>query len=95
MVMGRDSRSEGCGFESWHHILDGFFSHILVVKLYCLFEKTENKRKRGMGWPIFKIIALAKTHNSFNLIIHQLHVQGFIVPSSSFTKAHNKGKILR
>ena len=21
--------------------------------MYCLFEKTENKRKRGRGWPIF------------------------------------------
>ena len=33
MVMGRDSRSEGCGFESRHHILDGHFSHIFVVKI--------------------------------------------------------------
>ena len=37
MVMGRDSRYEGRGFESRHHIL----------------EKTENKRKRGRGWPVF------------------------------------------
>ena len=47
VVMGRDSRPEGRGFESWHRILDGHFSHIFVVKLYCLFEKTENKQKRG------------------------------------------------
>ena len=53
MVMGRDSRPEGRGFESWHRILDGHFSHIFVVKLYCLFEKTENKQKRGRGWSIF------------------------------------------
>ena len=32
MVMGRDSRFEGCGFESRHRILDGYFSHIFVVK---------------------------------------------------------------
>ena len=44
MVMGRDSRS---GFESRHCILDGHFSHTFVVKLYWLFEKSENKRKRG------------------------------------------------
>ena len=37
VVMGGDSRSEGCGFESRHHIQ--------VVKLYCLFEKGENKQK--------------------------------------------------
>ena len=53
VVMGRDSRPEGRGFESWHRILDGHFSHIFVVKLYCLFEKTENKQKRGRGWSIF------------------------------------------
>ena len=29
MVVGRDSRSKGCGFESWHRILDGhFFTYI-------------------------------------------------------------------
>ena len=33
MVMGRDSRSKGRGFESRHRILDGHFSHIVVVKI--------------------------------------------------------------
>ena len=33
VVMGRDSRSEGRGFESRHRILDGHFSHIFVVKI--------------------------------------------------------------
>ena len=33
VVMGRDSHSEGCGFKSRHHILDGHFSHIFVVKI--------------------------------------------------------------
>ena len=23
------------------------------IDLYCLFEKTENKPKRGQGWPSF------------------------------------------
>ena len=31
-----------------------FFHIDLLHKLYCLFEKTENKQKRGWGWPIFK-----------------------------------------
>ena len=53
MVMGDDSCLKGRGFESRHRILDGHFSHIFVVKLYCLFEKTENKQKRGRGWPNF------------------------------------------
>ena len=25
----------------------------LLYKLYCLFEKTKNRRKRGRGWSIF------------------------------------------
>ena len=55
MVMGGDSRSEGRGFKSWYHILDGhFFTYICFKKLQCLFENTENKRKRGRGWPFFK-----------------------------------------
>ena len=33
MVMGRDSHSKGRGFESRHHILDGHFSHIFVVRI--------------------------------------------------------------
>ena len=30
-----------------------FFHIVLLWRLYCLFEKTENKWKRGQGWPIF------------------------------------------
>ena len=36
MVMGRDSRSKGRGFESWHCILDGHFSRIFVVKIVMM-----------------------------------------------------------
>ena len=57
VVIGRDSRSEGRGFESRQHILNGHFSHIFVVKIEMIFfEKTENKRKRGRDCPIFKKI---------------------------------------
>ena len=31
--MGGDSCSEGHGFESLHHILEGHFSNIFVVKI--------------------------------------------------------------
>ena len=37
VVMGRDSRSEGCGFESRHYILDGHFSQLFVVKIVKMF----------------------------------------------------------
>ena len=33
VVMGGDSFSAGCGFESLPLILDGHFSHIFVVKI--------------------------------------------------------------
>ena len=33
------------------------FPHIFVEKIVNMFfEKTENKRKRGQGWPIFEIL---------------------------------------
>ena len=45
MVMVGDSCSECCGFESRHCILDGYFSHIFVIKIVMMFfEKTENKQ---------------------------------------------------
>ena len=53
VVMGDDSCSRGRGFESERRILDGHFLHCFVIKLYCLFEKTKNVRKRGRGWAIF------------------------------------------
>ena len=37
MVMGGDSCSKGRGFESRHHILEGYFSHIFAVKLVMIF----------------------------------------------------------
>ena len=33
VVMGRDSRSKGRGFESQHRILDGHFSQTFVLKI--------------------------------------------------------------
>ena len=47
VVMGGDSCSKGSnpGAVYW---MDLTFFHIdLLKKMYCLFEKTENKRKRG------------------------------------------------
>ena len=37
VVMGGDSCSKGCGFKSWHCILDGHYSHIFVVKIEMMF----------------------------------------------------------
>ena len=45
MIVGGDSRFEGCGFESQDRILDGHFSHIFVVKI-VMFEKTKINDKR-------------------------------------------------
>ena len=30
-----------------------FFHFDSLLKLYCLFKMTDNKRLRGRGWPIF------------------------------------------
>ena len=59
MVMGRDSCSKGCGFESRLHILDGHFSHIFVVKIcnVCLKRPKINKKEAGVG-PFKKEIKL-------------------------------------
>ena len=51
--MGGDSRSEGRGFES--PIL---YTGWTFFTLICLFENTENKRKRGRGWPFKKTSGL-------------------------------------
>ena len=53
VVMGGDSCSKGCEFESQHSILDEHFSHLIVVKIVMCVRRDENKRKRGRGWPIF------------------------------------------
>ena len=54
MVMGGDSCYEGCGFKSQQCILDGHFSHLFVVKLYSLFEKTKINKKRPRMAHFFK-----------------------------------------
>ena len=43
MVMGGDSCYEGRGFESQHHILDGHFSNLFVVRIVMFARKDENK----------------------------------------------------
>ena len=49
--MGRDSRSEGCGFESRHHMLDGhFFTHICWKNCnVCLKRSKINKKRPGLA----------------------------------------------
>ena len=37
VVMGGDSRSEGCGLESQHRILDGHFSTLIFSKIVLTF----------------------------------------------------------
>ena len=51
MVMGGDSHSKGRGFESRHHILDGHFSHIFLVKKFnvCLKSPNINEKEAGVG----------------------------------------------
>ena len=62
VVMGGDSHSEGHGFESQCHILDGHFFTLICCKIpLMLVWKRLKKRKRGRGWPILKE---SKPHSS-------------------------------
>ena len=61
--MWRESCSKGHGLESRHHILDGHFSHIFVVKIcnVCLKRPKINEKEAGVG-PFFKNICLWLKH---------------------------------
>ena len=52
MVMGRDSHSDGCGFESRHHMLDGHFFTYSCCKNcndVCLKRPKINEKGAGVG----------------------------------------------
>ena len=55
MVMGRDSRSEGCGIESQHSILDGhFFTYICCKNCNDVsFKRPKIKEKEAGVGPFF------------------------------------------
>ena len=75
VVMGGDSCSIGCEFESWHCILDGnFFTFICCNCNVCL--KRRKEMKRGRGWPIFekniffsKLIHFTAFNTSYNFSV--------------------------
>ena len=54
MVMGRDSRSEGRGFDSWYRILDGHFFTYICCKncIVCLKRPKINEEEAVVG-PFF------------------------------------------
>ena len=51
VVMGGDSCSERCGFESQLHILDVHISHIFVANIVMFVCKDENKWKEATDGP--------------------------------------------
>ena len=53
MVTGKDSQSEGRGFESRQRKLDGDFSHKIVVKIVIMLARPKiNEKEAGVG-PFF------------------------------------------
>ena len=56
MVMGDDSYSRGCGFESRCRILDGHFFTFICCKncIVCLKRPKINKKEAGVG-PFLKL----------------------------------------
>ena len=60
VVMGRDSRSEGCGFESQHRIREGhFFTYICCKNCNVCLKRPKINAKRGRDWPTFCRAAVA------------------------------------
>ena len=51
VMMGRDSRSEGCGFKTQHCILDGHFFTFIGCKNFnvCLKSPKINKKRPGLA----------------------------------------------
>ena len=74
MVMGRDSHSEGCGFESRYRKLDGhFFTYIFRKNCndVCLKRSKMNEKEAGVG-PFFKKrLAICTSTNHLAQISHQ------------------------
>ena len=61
MVMGRDSRSKGRGFESQHRILDGhFFTYICCENCSVCLKRPKNKQKEAGVGPFLKILKWGK-----------------------------------
>ena len=58
MVMGGGSCSECCGFKSWHHILDGHFSHVFVLKIVIVLLVLASIKLISIFISIQKIIKL-------------------------------------
>ena len=62
MVIGDDSCTEGHGFESWRHILDGhlnIFSHCKNC-IVCLKRPKINEKDAGVGPFFYKNPSTAK-----------------------------------
>ena len=56
VVMGADLCSKGREFESRHHILDGHFLHLFVVKIVMCFLKTKINEKEAKVGPFKKTL---------------------------------------
>ena len=58
VVMGRDSHSEGLGFATQHHILDGNFFTFICRKKFTIFVFLKrpkiNEKEAGVGQFFFK-----------------------------------------
>ena len=63
VVKGRDSRSEGCGFESRHRILDGHFFTYICCKncIVCLKRPKINEKEAGVGTFLKKQLECLKS----------------------------------
>ena len=82
MVMGGGSCSEGRGFKSWRHILDGhdIFSLIWCKNCtnVCLKRPKINKKEAGVG-PFKKQIAYPKINKTQEVLYYKIMFPKFFL----------------
>ena len=76
VVIGGGSCSKGHEFESRHHILDGYFSHLFVVRIVMFFVKTKINEKEAKEGPFFEnnLPFLCYGKNLFCSICREWHI---------------------
>ena len=73
VVMGRDSHSEGCGFESCTVYWRDIFSHLFVVNIcnVCLQRPKINEKRPGLAHFLKKVGVSPKLENFHNLFCNR------------------------
>ena len=90
VVMGRDSRTEGHGFDSWYRILDGhFFTYICCKNCIVCLKRPKINEKEAVVGPFLtdeKVRVQIRRHsNSFNASKSSRNVWAFVLLQNQWT----------